>query len=232
MSSQFDNLPSPFRGGGPRRLSRKMIHGVHAIEVLLDRPRNSMYCAQGSWNRGYAPSAGTHDKSGVADWYCRGFEDDVVKAGRKIGMIGYHRDEARGGFVGDDEHVHMITHGDPGMGDYALLQDRTYMKDRDGLGAGAAAGPDQEWAPRDRTVTLNIGAWTGEWAVTAATYGYSQASKDADLRRKRRAPGFVIRNQLCTVTTGNGRLYVVTDNGTFYDRSKLKMIKRLKSRTA
>lgn len=226
----YDNLKSPFRGGGQRRLSRKMIEGNHAAEVILDRPRNSLYIAQGSWNIGYKPSAGTHDKSGVEDIYDDDL-DDLVKVLRKLGFPGYHRTEEQG----FDPHAHVITYGDPGMGSYAKLQQKAYLLDRNGLGRDAKAGPDTEWAPVNRDVKFKVADAAhpiGDWKVKRqGMWSFSQATQQDKHRLKHRSKGFEITTHLCTVKVRN-TVFVVTDSGAFYKRSDLTFVRARKNRCA
>lgn len=226
----YDKMKSPFRAGGTRYLSRKMVEGNHAAEVILDRPRNSLYIAQGSWNVGYKPSAGTHDKSGVEDVYDDEL-DELVKALRKLGFPGYHRTREQG----FDPHAHVITYGDPGMGSYARLQQKAYLLDRNGLGKDAKAGPDTEWAPYNRNVKFKVATDTdpiGDWKVKRSSmYSFSQATQQEKYRLKRREKGFSITTHLCTVKVGNTP-FVVTDSGAFYKRSDLTFVRERKNRCA
>src|SRR5215207_9619818 len=127
----FDKKVSPFDNGGHKKfLSRKMIEGFEAAEIILGFPRHSLTIVQGSWNTDVEASGGTHDKSGAADL-------TPTKVARKmwvlrlLGFPAWHRRPFEGNW---DEHLHVITAHDPGMGSFAILQDRAYRKGRNGLG--------------------------------------------------------------------------------------------------
>ncbi|GAB3251403.1 hypothetical protein GCM10027425_09310 [Alteromonas gracilis] len=96
---------------------------------------------QGSYINSTAASAGTHAKSGVIDlrtWDLpdRVTREQLVRTLRLCGLIAWLRTKAQGF---DEEHVHAIDYGNPGLAPAAAAQVRAWQAGLNGL---ASAGPD------------------------------------------------------------------------------------------
>src|SRR5215207_2455664 len=207
----FDKKVSPFQNGSKRRfLSRTMIEGFEAAEIILGYPRHSLTIMQGSYSTDVPESKGTHDKSGVADLTAFQVSRKMWVL-RLLGFPGWHRRP----FEGFDPHLHVITRGDHGMGNVALQQSGAYTNGRNGLASNLK---DPFKRPRNTTTRFVQGARKGQWIANRANFGHTEPGTiAAATRRKKRPKGFVIRN-IATVRCGKVD-YLVTEKGTFFRKS-------------
>ncbi|WP_258177319.1 CHAP domain-containing protein [Streptomyces solincola] len=107
--------------------------------------------SQGSYNRGVAASAGTHDGGGVVD--IASSSQALVKALRQVGFAAWVRTPAEG----FSYHIHACAIGDREMAAGARNQVRAYFQGRNGLAnnradsAPASVGrPYPTWAEKYR----------------------------------------------------------------------------------
>lgn len=89
---------------------------------------------QGSYSKGVAASAGTHDGGGVVDFSCRGMSTPqlavMLRALKDAGFAVWHR-PARDGVW--SEHVHAVAIGCPDLAPIAKRQVTSFDARRDGL---------------------------------------------------------------------------------------------------
>ena len=99
--------------------------------------------SQGSYNSGYGPSGGTHDRGGAADIRTRGYSkrkvDHMVKALREAGFAAWSRGRGHDSFA---PHIHAIAIGDRELSSSARGQVSQYLAGGDGL-RGNARDPDR-----------------------------------------------------------------------------------------
>lgn len=224
MSNEFTRIACPFRADWqPAEISLGMEQVLDAVHAITGLP---IYVGNPPYNTKNRESKGTHDKRNCADLYGRkGHEKADLNVFRvwlpRLGWPGWVRDPSQGDWPW---HFHFFKHGDTGLASLALQQDDAYVDGRDGLGAGGRRGKDYGSRPRDPEV-IHIYKRTDVFKVRTRTGGYSQARKDADLKKKVRDPGFMITNHVITVADKHGKQFVVTSSGTFYDRSKLVAVR-------
>jgi hypothetical protein len=89
---------------------------------------------QGSYSRGVAASAGTHDGGGVIDFSVRGLTlsqiNRRVKALRQVGFAAWHRLPAEGPW---SAHLHAVAVGCPDLAPLAAGQVESLRRGRNGL---------------------------------------------------------------------------------------------------
>ncbi|MGW6255402.1 peptidoglycan-binding domain-containing protein [Streptomyces sp. NPDC055085] len=95
-----------------------------------------LYLVQGSYNKGVAASAGTHDGGGCVDVGVAGWStatrNSAVKALRRAGFAAWLRTPAEG----FQYHIHACAIGDREMASVARSQVRDYFNGRSGLATG------------------------------------------------------------------------------------------------
>lgn len=114
---------------------------LQRAEVIQDR---KYYLVQGSYNKGVAASAGTHDGGGCVDISVSGMSNATMQATcqalRKAGFAAWHRTPSQG----FSHHIHACAIGDVQMASIAREQVQQYFNGMNGL---AGHGPDTN-APR------------------------------------------------------------------------------------
>lgn len=222
--TQYTKIASPFPADWqPAYVSLALEQVLRVASAILGLP---VYIGQPPYNTRNKASAGTHDKRNCVDIYGRkGHEKADLERWQKVlrllGWPGWVRNPKQGNWPW---HLHFFKHGDPGLANLALEQDIAYVDGYNGLGYKGKAGKDYGFRPRDPEV-FHVYKRTDVFKVRSATGGYSQARKDADLKLKVRQPGFMITNHGLTVSDKNGKLFIVTKTGTFYDRQKLTAVR-------
>jgi len=100
---------------------------------------------QGSYNKGVAASAGTHDGGGVVDINVNGWSSSkraaVVLALRKAGFAAWLRTPAEG----FSYHIHACAIGDKEMAGGAKNQVQAYFNRRNGLANNGADNSEHRW---------------------------------------------------------------------------------------
>ena len=102
-----DSKKLPWRG---HELNAKTILMLQAAERILE---HRLVITQGSFNPGFEPSGGTHDKGGVLDLSVHTPGSSTrrkVKALRKVGFVAWHRTPDQ--FPPEDnvrEHIHAVS---------------------------------------------------------------------------------------------------------------------------
>lgn len=117
--------------------------------VLLDRAvalfGRSFTLTQGSYNRGVAASAGTHDGGGVVDINVSPFSSSqraaLVQALRKAGFAAWLRTPSEG----FSYHIHANAIGDKQMAGLARSQVQSYFAGRSGLVSNARLSGALHW---------------------------------------------------------------------------------------
>lgn len=224
MPNQYTKIASPFRADWqPAKISLGLEQALDAAHEISNVP---IYIGQPPYNTKNKASAGTHDKRNCADLYGRkGREkadlEALCKALRLLGWPGWVRDPSQGNWPW---HLHFLKHDDKGLASLALQQDDAYVNGFNGLGRAGRGGKDYNWRPKDPEV-FHLYKRTDVFRVTREVGGFSQAGKPSGYRKVVRAPGYMIKNHVITVRDGKGKQYVVTANGTFYDRSRLVAVR-------
>ena len=132
-----DSKKLPWRG---HELNAKTILMLQAAERILE---HRLVISQGSFNPGFEPSGGTHDKGGVFDLSVHTPGSSTrrkVKALRKVGFVAWHRTPDQ--FPPEDnvrEHIHAVSLFDTNLSAAAANQKAAYLDDppRNGLVGGA-----------------------------------------------------------------------------------------------
>jgi hypothetical protein len=100
---------------------------------------------QGSYNRGVAASAGTHDGGGCVDVDVSGWGSakraSVVQALRKAGFAAWLRTPAQGFAY----HIHASAIGDREMSGIAREQVQSYFNGRNGLASNGPTEGETHW---------------------------------------------------------------------------------------
>lgn len=224
MSNQYTKITCPFPADWqPAKISLGLEQALRAAREINGLP---IYVGQPPYNTKNKGSAGTHDKRNCADLYGRKGKEKAdleiwQKTMRLLGWPGWVRSPAQGNWPW---HLHFLKHGDPGLASLALQQDDAYVDGFNGLGARGRGGKDYGWRPKDPEV-FHIYKRTDVFKVRTRVGGYSQVGKFEEHKKKVRDPGFMITNHVLTVRDGKDRQYVVTSEGTFYDRSKLVAVR-------
>lgn len=123
---------------------------VDALRWVERRAKVPLSPAQGSYNRGVAASAGTHDGGGAVDLRVGSYSEDqriaVVRALKDAGFAAWFRpynwDGRKGG-----AHIHALLIGDKEMAAGARSQVLAYDAGRDGLRGNR---PDPTYRPKPR----------------------------------------------------------------------------------
>jgi hypothetical protein len=120
--------------GRPRYVDRRTYDQLHQAEYIYGQP---IVLYQGSWSDGEL-SADTHAGTGAADaGPTRGSEwRGLESALREVGMAAFLRDWT------NNEHVHALSIGNPGLAPWAKVQVQAYFAGYDGLGPNARSGRD------------------------------------------------------------------------------------------
>lgn len=144
--------PKPAASGEPAHVYTRVIWRGHTVNV---RTREMLKAAeakagapllivQGSYNKGVAASAGTHDGGGCVDVSTSGMSStrvrNVVQYLRMVGFAAWYRTPAQG----FSYHIHACAIGDREMAYIAREQVQQYFNGQNGL---AGHGPDTN-APR------------------------------------------------------------------------------------
>lgn len=95
---------------------------------------------QGSYHKGVAASAGTHDGGGCVDLAPWDWANKV-RALRELGFAAWHRPAIKGVW---SEHIHAVLIGNTKLAPLAAQQVTAYRNHRDGL---AGNGVDNTWHP-------------------------------------------------------------------------------------
>ncbi len=146
--------------GEPAHDYRRVTYGGKTVnvrtKVMLQRAQGLMSRAsefpltQGSYNKGVAASAGTHDGGGCVDINTNGLNVSVaVQALRKAGFAAWYRTPAQG----FSPHIHAVAIGDRELASVARSQVVSYFNGRDGLAgnrADSTARPYPKWAAKYR----------------------------------------------------------------------------------
>lgn len=212
---QYDRVRSPFGGPGTYTNSG-MVSLVKTYCAIKGISLKQFYVMQGSFNTTVKASAGTHDKADCMDAI-----DSVDEAWlKRIGGFAWGRTRSQG-FT---PHVHFGRMYSTKMAWLATAQDKAYRANKSN-GLGNLTHKDSSWCPRYRGVKHISGPSTRKYVATKETWGYSQAGchadKDADLKIKTRAKGWVLSNIAGRVQS-NGSDYYVTTGGTFYNVSNFE----------
>lgn len=113
---------------------------LEAAAVIYGKP---FTLVQGSYSRGVAASAGTHNGGGVVDISTLGMSDAGRRAAeqalRKVGFFAWVRTPPKFAY-----HIHAVAIGDRELSAAARLQIRQGFADRNGL---AGNGPDPQRDP-------------------------------------------------------------------------------------
>jgi hypothetical protein len=193
-----------------------MVEGLEAAEIILGYPRHSLSIVQGSWHLGTEQSAGTHDKSGVADLTAADVKDKMWVL-RCLGFPGWWRRSWEGNWA---DHLHILTNGDPGMASLALTQNKAYLDGYNGLGSGYAA-KDPFPRPAQPDVIFIQGAVKQRWVAIRDTQGKTSAGgapKDGAYR----TTGWTWPEaNVATVKVGD-TAWLVSPHGTFYRKDDFK----------
>jgi hypothetical protein len=107
---------------------------------------------QGSYNKGVAASAGTHDGGGVIDVSPKiGAHKQlaIVEVMRRVGFAAWHRMPNEGPW---NEHIHCVALGDKELAPLAKQQGVAYLAGYNGLGHLGKGGKDN--GPRDHVQTF------------------------------------------------------------------------------
>ena len=133
------------RGVTLNRYTETLLERAEAISKSLGGP-SAIHLSQGSYHKGVAASAGTHDKGGALDVKVSGLShkqiETLVKSLRTAGFAAWHRVPPAFG-----EHIHAIAIGDGDVTSLAASQVQDYFNGRDGL-AHHRSGPDAREAGR------------------------------------------------------------------------------------
>lgn len=144
----------PATGGEPAHNYTRTTYGGRTVnqrtKVMLQTAANKfggpLVLTQGSYNRGVAASAGTHDGGGVVDISVSGMSasrrSTLVQELRKAGFAAWLRTPAQGFAY----HIHACAIGDREMAYGAKNQVQAYFNGRDGLARnGADTNPPRPW---------------------------------------------------------------------------------------
>ena len=107
------------------------------VEVVEGRVGRRLVIIQGSFMNGHGAddSGPTHDKAGVIDVRSRDLTAqqaaEVVREMRKVGFAAFQRTTAQGF---DENHIHAVAIGDPGLDPSAKAQVKEYRRGLNGLG--------------------------------------------------------------------------------------------------
>lgn len=144
-----------WRGVTVNQRTKEMILRAESYMKKLGAPTPLRF-SQGSYHKGYGPSAGTHDGGGALDirtlGYSRSTELKVVKALRMAGFAAW----ARGYGDGLPRHIHALAIGDKQMSASARSQVREYFWGGDGLVGSkpdhdrSVGRPYPDWAKKYR----------------------------------------------------------------------------------
>jgi len=126
--------------GRPLVVNRRTKAMLEVVEGRVDR---KVVIIQGSFMAGIAAAASddTHDGAGVVDLRSRDLTDEqaaeLLLQLRKVGFAAFQRTTAQGF---DEEHIHAVAVGDPGLDPSAKAQVKAYRHGGNGLG-GDDDGP-------------------------------------------------------------------------------------------
>lgn len=153
MASDGDVIITVTRGGKTFRCSRRtaahLDYTLDRLDALDGYSRESFYIFQSSYNVGYGPSAGTHDKDAVFDNVIWGMDWwQQQRFLRECGWAAWYRYPPL-----FSAHIHMISLGTPHdrLGYIVPSQISDYYNHRNGL-AGHAA--DNSWHPPNIEATV------------------------------------------------------------------------------
>lgn len=122
-------------GGGYRTNAR-----TRDMMLEAERLGGNLVVVQGSYHRGVAASAGTHDGGGVLDFSVRGLNqrgiNGRVKALRTVGFAAWYRPPLAGVW---GPHIHAVAIGTADLAPLARTQVEAYRHGRSGL---KGHGPD------------------------------------------------------------------------------------------
>lgn len=137
----------------PAQNHTKVVWGGRTVNkrtaVLLDRAvqiyGKSFSLTQGSYNRGVAASAGTHDGGGCVDVTVSGLSSSQMYALqlalRKAGFAAWVRTPAQG----FSYHIHAVDVGNNDTASLARSQVQSYFNGRDGLAGNRADNTEHRW---------------------------------------------------------------------------------------
>jgi hypothetical protein len=133
------------RGVTLNRYTETLLERAEFISKSLGGPSH-IRLSQGSYHKGVAASAGTHDKGGALDVNVSGLShkqiEALVKSLRTAGFAAWHRVPPAFG-----EHIHAVAIGDGDVAGLAASQVQDYFNGRDGL-AHHRSDPDAHEAGR------------------------------------------------------------------------------------
>jgi peptidoglycan hydrolase-like protein with peptidoglycan-binding domain len=153
---RFDRVPPKhdykrvsFRGATMNRRTQEMLRRAETIMAERHGHRGFQFSlSQGSYNPGYSPSGGTHDRGGALDIRTAGRSrkqvDDMVRALREAGFAAWSRGRGHDSFA---PHIHAIAIGDRELSPSAAGQVREYRAGGDGL-VGSRPDPDRSLGRR------------------------------------------------------------------------------------
>lgn len=144
-------------GGKTFECTRRTIAHLSWTDKQLRAKGKALRVIQGSYNRGVAASAGTHDYDAVFDVGVMGLEWPAAqKVLRELGWAAWWRQPPT-----FSHHIHMISLGYPGqVGVFVPGQVADYYAHRSGLSGHVA---DSSWHPADIDSTIfDYPAWVAE----------------------------------------------------------------------
>ena len=145
--AKYETAPEPAGNYG------RVTYGGHTVNVrtreLLKRAAKwagvTIELSQGSYNKGVAASAGTHDGGGVVDISVDAWNSSkrnaVVQALRKAGFAAWLRTPAQGFAY----HIHACAIGDREMASVAKSQVQSYFEGRNGLASNGPTEGETHW---------------------------------------------------------------------------------------
>lgn len=210
----YDRIANPMAGPGAYT-NPAMLAACKTVAAIEGRDISDVYCYQGSFNVGYAPSAGTHDKADCLDIKPSTWNNRTAK---KVGIASFRRTTAQGFSL---EHDHMVRIGTSGAAWLADAQEEAYVARRSN-GLGDLSHYDTSYCPKYRDVRHISGPSSRKYIATKETWGWAEAgchgstAGDAPLHVKTRAKGYVLSNIAGRVRC-NGSEYFVTTGCTFYN---------------
>lgn len=196
-----------------RYLSRRTVQAVRARERIMGWKSYSTTIIQGSWNKGVAASAGTHDGPGVWDGSSYKVREQQ-RYGACLGIMVADRVEAEG-FT---PHTHNIMVDEPGM---TQIVKRQQEQIEQGLNALASRRPWRGYKPKVWPSFIEDG-YVGYVQAKDSTGEYENPTGKS---RKVDAVGMGgILYVVAEVKSGRTRWYVTLD-GLCVQASKFRKIK-------
>lgn len=118
------------------KFDSRMYYILKEAQRLAGIPFN---ITQGSYNRSYSTSAGTHSGPGAVDLSVRGLSrsqiEKIVKSLRTVGVAAWYRSSDEGPWA---PHIHGIAVGTKGLPGVAYRQTLSYKNGRSGLASNRA----------------------------------------------------------------------------------------------